>query len=308
MFEVQEALNSQKEEFSRREDAFRRREDGLRRKDLELQESLIKFNKFLQENESKRNRALKRAADEKKQRESKEGEIRRLEAQLKSKLQEEKLLKGELERNIKYQDYLENVVQTMSKYFPEVSDVLNRYKTLKDANAYLLEKQMAEEAAQEGTQREFSQYRKSKENQILNNNNEIAEMQVQYEQRKTKTQALQGEIDTHLHEASDKALVLGQILSAVTNMLERCEESFRVRHNKPAAERSTDKITNMSLSEQCMRAMSKLDESCLFMVDFKDIRDEWIHESKQRSMFGGGSIDDIGNSKSITSSNQDTLK
>jgi hypothetical protein len=48
MFEVQEALNAQKEEFARREDAFRRREDGLRRKDLELQESLIKFNKFLQ--------------------------------------------------------------------------------------------------------------------------------------------------------------------------------------------------------------------------------------------------------------------
>ena len=32
----------------RREDAFRRREDALRKKDLELQESLIKFNKFLQ--------------------------------------------------------------------------------------------------------------------------------------------------------------------------------------------------------------------------------------------------------------------
>jgi hypothetical protein len=42
MFEVQEALNSQKEEFARRENAFRRREDGLRRKDMELQESLIK--------------------------------------------------------------------------------------------------------------------------------------------------------------------------------------------------------------------------------------------------------------------------
>ncbi len=51
MFEVQEALNSQKEEFTRREDAFRRREEALRRKDLELQESLIKFNRFLQENE-----------------------------------------------------------------------------------------------------------------------------------------------------------------------------------------------------------------------------------------------------------------
>ena len=48
MFEVQEALSAQKEEFNRREDAFRRREEGLRRKDLVLQESLIKFNKFLQ--------------------------------------------------------------------------------------------------------------------------------------------------------------------------------------------------------------------------------------------------------------------
>lgn len=48
MFEVQEALSAQKEEFNRREDAFRRREDGLRRKDLVLQESLIRFNKFLQ--------------------------------------------------------------------------------------------------------------------------------------------------------------------------------------------------------------------------------------------------------------------
>ena len=34
MFEVQEALNAQKDEFARREDAFRRREDALRRKDL----------------------------------------------------------------------------------------------------------------------------------------------------------------------------------------------------------------------------------------------------------------------------------
>lgn len=48
MFEVQEALDAQKEEFARREEAFRRREEGLRKKDLDLQESLIRFNKFLQ--------------------------------------------------------------------------------------------------------------------------------------------------------------------------------------------------------------------------------------------------------------------
>ena len=46
--QVQEALDAQKEEFSRKEEAFRRREEALRKKDLDLQESLIRFNKFLQ--------------------------------------------------------------------------------------------------------------------------------------------------------------------------------------------------------------------------------------------------------------------
>ena len=41
MFEVQEALDAQKEEFARREDAFRRREEALRKKDLELQERCV---------------------------------------------------------------------------------------------------------------------------------------------------------------------------------------------------------------------------------------------------------------------------
>mmetsp|Transcript_24217 Transcript_24217/g.27900 ORF Transcript_24217/g.27900 Transcript_24217/m.27900 type:complete len:193 (-) Transcript_24217:856-1434(-) len=60
MFEISEALEHQKDEFARREDAFRRREDSLRKKDLQLQESLIKFNKFLQDNERKKTRAIKR--------------------------------------------------------------------------------------------------------------------------------------------------------------------------------------------------------------------------------------------------------
>ena len=49
MFEVQEALEAQKAEFNRKEEMFRRREEGLKKKDLELQESLIRFSKFLQE-------------------------------------------------------------------------------------------------------------------------------------------------------------------------------------------------------------------------------------------------------------------
>lgn len=275
MFEVQEALNSQKEEFSRREDAFRRREDGLRRKDLELQESLIKFNKFLQENESKRNRALKRAAEEKKQREMKEKEIEKLEAQLKSKLKEEHLLKEEVEKNLKYQDYLENVVQTMSKFFPEISDILNRYKTLRDANIYLIEKHKTDEGANDSMQKDYISFKKFKENQMLNESNAIAEMQLILEHGKTRTMRVQGEIDKVTMEASEKSLELGQIISSVGNILERCEESFRIRHNKPHVDRTQEKMNDKPLAEQCARTKSKLDEIAMFMVDYRDIITEY---------------------------------
>ena len=56
MFEVQESLEQQKQEFFRKEEVFKRREEVLKKKDLELQESLIRFSKFLQENDSKRTR------------------------------------------------------------------------------------------------------------------------------------------------------------------------------------------------------------------------------------------------------------
>ena len=55
-----DALEEQKDEFVRKMNAFERREEALREKDLRLQESLIKFNKFLQENENKKARATRR--------------------------------------------------------------------------------------------------------------------------------------------------------------------------------------------------------------------------------------------------------
>jgi hypothetical protein len=242
---------------------------------------------------------LKRAAEEKKQREVKEQEIKRFEVQLKLKLREEGVLKEELERNMKYQDYLESVVQNMSKFFPEIPDILNRYKTLRDANIYLLEKQQMDEGSNENTLREFLTFKKSKENQVLNNNNEIADLQVRMEHKQAKTNTLQDDIDNAIKEASEKALSLGQILSSASNILDRCEETFRRRHNKPQIDRSSDKLRldGISLTEQCLRTMSKLDEISMFMADFKDIREEYSKDtgaqlSYKKGLAGGSSTTD----------------
>lgn len=60
------------------EEGFRQREDVLKRRDLELQESLIRFSRFLQENDAKRARAEKKALEECRARATKEAEISKL--------------------------------------------------------------------------------------------------------------------------------------------------------------------------------------------------------------------------------------
>ena len=65
---------------------------------------------------------------------------------LKTELQEGHEKNQQLQRlvadNIKYQQYLEHVVEYASEDFSEVADVLNRHRTLKGANDDLRSQQL----------------------------------------------------------------------------------------------------------------------------------------------------------------------
>ena len=60
----------------------------------------------MQENESKRNRAVKRAGDERKQREQKEQEITKLKKQCRERQDEETRLRRDLEEHRRYHEFL----------------------------------------------------------------------------------------------------------------------------------------------------------------------------------------------------------
>ena len=60
------------------EEGFKHREDVMKAKNSELEESLIRFSKYLQENDPKRARAFKKAADERRLCEEKSAEAEEL--------------------------------------------------------------------------------------------------------------------------------------------------------------------------------------------------------------------------------------
>lgn len=162
----------------------------------------------------------------------------------------------------------------MTKYFPEISDILSRYSTLRDANKQLLASKEQDDLDRDTKEREYNVFRKDNENRILNQNNEIAEMQILLEKTLSERSTIQKEIDRQKTEASDKTLTLGAVLGGVLNVLNRCEESFRHRHNKPMLDYSGEKPpdTDEELQEEVDKTLLRLDEVAMFMVDFHEIK------------------------------------
>jgi hypothetical protein len=78
MIEVENGLCQQKDEFSMTIDSLKQRREELSRKEAQLKESLIKFDKFLKENNAKRTRAVRKSLEERKAKDAKEEESKNL--------------------------------------------------------------------------------------------------------------------------------------------------------------------------------------------------------------------------------------
>jgi myosin heavy subunit len=283
MFEVEDALTAQKEDFARREEAFHRREDGLRRKDLELQDSLIKFNKFLRENEAKRVRALKRLADETKLSDQKDSEIQALQRRLEEAVEEDRRVKRQMNRHMKYQKYLDSIVREYNKDFSEVADILNRYQILREANSTLVQKQREDEEMCQQIRAEAAAIQQEKENDLLTANNRMADMRRELEQSMRERSALQGDAERAADDRANRLLLLGQIIRSISNLFDRCEETFKKRHNKSLllAEHFAQfqHFDKKSLEEQFDCSISKLEYILFFIQDLASIKETYLNGS-----------------------------
>lgn len=229
MFEVQESLEAQKQEFQRKEEVFKRREETLKKKDLDLQESLIRFSKFLQENDSKRTRAEKKASDEIKLRHQKEAEIETLSETL-GKLKVEKVTTSDIvDKNLRYTKYLEAVLDVADEYH-EIQDLLMRHATLEATNKDLKDGSKQFVKDNEQTRAELSYYSKEKTDEILHLNNEISRLKKVLEGSERGVLDMTNLRDNTLQTASQKTLEHGQVCMATDNLFIRCRARSKVNH------------------------------------------------------------------------------
>eukprot|EP00292_Cryptomonas_paramecium_P009839 CAMPEP_0113708406 /NCGR_PEP_ID=MMETSP0038_2-20120614/28954_1 /TAXON_ID=2898 /ORGANISM="Cryptomonas paramecium" /LENGTH=269 /DNA_ID=CAMNT_0000634089 /DNA_START=6 /DNA_END=812 /DNA_ORIENTATION=- /assembly_acc=CAM_ASM_000170 len=229
MFEVQEALETQKEEFARREELFKRREEALRKQDLELQQQLIRFNKFLQENDSKTARAEKKAAEEIKLREQKEKEIQELQGQVEKLSREKESMKRLLDKDMIYEKYLQSVLEEAPDDFHEIGDLLKRHETLKAHHADLQRKANEIASLNDKYRAELQAHTKEGQDAKLKGHNEIAELQKRLERCQLDSLVAGGSRDQNLDESAKRVLEVGQCRMSIANLYERCRSQSQVK-------------------------------------------------------------------------------
>jgi len=278
--DVQEALETRKEHFYQQTEVFQRRECMLREKDLRLQESLVKFDKFLKDNETKRARAMKRYVDEGKQCEVKEKELLVLQDVLDSKTNEEKEIKKKLEENTKYQEYLGSVVkyvEVLSDDFRDIQEILDRYDMLKSANDDLWNKQRQDLKKHDQSRERYLLFMKCNGDKMLNMNNEIAGLQNKLEKLPVASHSSSDQEKNSYYIVRKQIQSIGQISFAIDNILERFEsQPHHTDHEKE--QRKNSRLKHLTINEgkesigmRRNRCIKNLEKIANYMRDFGDI-------------------------------------
>ncbi|XP_045770983.1 coiled-coil domain-containing protein 42 homolog isoform X1 [Maniola jurtina] len=180
LMEADEKLALKREEESANRALMDSKWQDLRNKEMLLKESFISFNKFIRENQEKRDRAQRKmeADTEVLERKTRETEAMR------QRVAEMKEVKQLMEKQVRdytiYEDYLMSVVLNYPE-FKQPLDVLNRYEALAAAKATLAERQERDLEMLENARQEIAALTEEKKLFIMGLNNTLANLRWRYD-------------------------------------------------------------------------------------------------------------------------------
>lgn len=264
---------------------FRETEKDLRAKDLVIQESMIQFSVFLQENEKKKKKAADKIENEKKETLNKQTEISTKTAQLKQLQLKARRIEARKTALLKYEDYLDKVRNSTDE-FNEISDILFRYETLNKENLKLDRTHRDLEDKLNRKKEQTTKYIKDKSTEIMKLNNEISSKKSELERILDDTNNLKAEAEEISSKRLGKVSELAQILMAIDNIEAKCfgrkGTKSTVRHLLPV---ETKPKNFDDLNESTRFAKLQLAAIKNYMSDYKEIHKNVQRDDKEVAEF-----------------------
>ncbi|XP_006863565.1 PREDICTED: coiled-coil domain-containing protein 42A [Chrysochloris asiatica] len=212
------ALEEKEEILKGKMEALNLRWKGLGIKEAELKTHIQKSEKFIQENDKKRIRALKKAKKERDLKEQHMRELAKAKQELVALRLQHQTLNTRLQKYSIFNKYLEKVVENSD--FEDIHEVIARYKTLVSRNHDL------KHSAQEGQEKidqakaQLAHYIQEKEDEILQHNNELAQLQMRFDRARSNVIIWESRWEHIQNTAAQKTLLLGTIKMATLNLFQ----------------------------------------------------------------------------------------
>ncbi|CBJ31072.1 conserved unknown protein [Ectocarpus siliculosus] len=256
MREVDDALEFMKDEYNTRMDNCDQREAEFEQKQVDMREQVVKFEKFIQENDAKRIRAEAKAKQERRILDQQAAELRKLEKELSSAMAEEAKLEGRRLRLKRYEDYLKGSSSAADPERDEISDLLNRFKTLRDANFDLMKLCEEHDTSYEKGRLEMQQYRQDKQNEVLVTNSSLNEKQMELEQIRGAVKREEHKSEQEGERVMGVCRESGQVMLAISNLHARCKQTMRSR----IPDMNDKQLEKMAFLERCLHCLHVVGE------------------------------------------------
>ncbi|XP_013188342.1 coiled-coil domain-containing protein 42 homolog [Amyelois transitella] len=208
--------------------------EELRQKEMMLKESFISFNKFIRENQEKRERAeRKMAADA----EVLERKTRETDA-MRERVLEMEEVKALMEKQVKdytiYEDYLMAVVHSHPE-FKQPLDVLNRYEALAAAKSTLAERQERDLEMLENARQEIANLTEEKKLFIMGLNNTLANLRWRYDKVRNRVIKWELALNRLKETAARRHVELCHVKSAIWSLYTKiCKQKGLTIDVKPS--------------------------------------------------------------------------
>eukprot|EP00752_Nemacystus_decipiens_P012126 g10751.t1 len=256
MREVDDALEFMKDEYNTRMDNCDQREAEFEQKQVDMREQVVKFEKFIQENDAKRIRAEAKAKQERRILDQQAAELRKLEKELSLAMAEEAKLEGRRQRLKRYEDYLKGSSSAADPERDEINDLLNRFKTLRDANMDLMKLCEEHDTSYEKGRLDMQQYRQDKQNEVLVTNSLLNEKQMELEQIRGSVKREEHKSEQEGERVMGVCRESGQVMLAINNLHSRCKQTMRSR----IPDMNDKQLEKMVFLERCLHCLHVVGE------------------------------------------------
>ncbi|MBN3319947.1 CCD42 protein, partial [Atractosteus spatula] len=226
--DINRQLAAKRQDFANRMEALARRRAEFELKQKLTKERALKFDKFLQDNESKRRRALRNYQMERKHNELKEKEIQDLLQELEKLQVRQQHLKKKVEKNKMHEDYLLKIIDHLPENYLEygadslVMPIIRRHETLAVTNEALVRQLSSLSEELEKSQHKLESLHQEHDTNKLMTNSELSDLQIQYDRAKERNKQLEMNLTLHQGQFRNQSEELGSLLMAVTNLGEQC--------------------------------------------------------------------------------------